>query len=86
MARADELEARVGQLIAQVGREFADLGEGLRWQLTRALVHRAVHFAFERPGVEYCTVATYLGEMVGHAHRLAHGDNPKAPSHQDLKH
>ena len=86
MARQDELEARVSQLIAQVAREFADLGDELRWSMTRALIHRGVHFAFERPGVEYCAVATYLGDMVGHAHRIAHGDNPKAPSHQDLKH
>jgi hypothetical protein len=86
VARQDELETRINQLIAQVTREFADLGDELRWSVTRALLHRAVHFAFERPGVEYCTVATYLGDMVGHAHRIAHGDNPKAPTHQDLKH
>ena len=54
--------------------------------MTRALIHRAVHYATERPGVEYCALATYLAEMVGHAHKLAHGDNPKAPAHSDLKH
>ena len=86
MARQDDLEARVNNLIQQLARDFADLGDDLRWSITRALIHRAVHFATERPGVEYCSLATYLGDMVGHAHRLAHGDNPKAPTHQDLKH
>ena len=46
----------------------------------------AVHFATEAPGVEFCTLATYLAEMVGHAHKLAHGENPKAASHRDLVH
>ncbi len=84
--RYDELEQRVNDLTQRLAVEFRDLDEGLRWSITRALIHRAVHFATERPGVEYCTLATYLGEMVGHAHKLAHGDNPKAPTHQDLKH
>lgn len=86
MARQDDVEARVQELIARLGRDFADLGEELRWSVTRALVHRAVHYATERPGVEYCTLATYLAEMTVHAHKLAHGENPKASTHQDLKH
>ncbi|MSP61727.1 MAG: hypothetical protein EXR72_15615 [Myxococcales bacterium] len=86
MARFDELEQRVTELTQKLGVEFKDLGDDLRWSITRALIHRAVHYAAERPGVEYCTLATYLGDMVGHAHRLAHGDNPKAPTHNDLKH
>jgi hypothetical protein len=85
-ARSEELEARVGEMIQRLAADFADLGGELRWSMTRALIHRAVHFATERPGVEYCALATYLAEMVGHSHKLAHGDNPKASSHQDLKH
>jgi hypothetical protein len=86
MARQDELEARLQQVIAKLAAEFGDLGDGLRWAITRALVHRAVHFAVEEPGVEFCALATYLAEMVGHAHKLAHGDNPKAPAHKDALH
>jgi hypothetical protein len=86
VARQDELEARLNQLIQQLATEFADLGGELRWSITRALVHRAVHYATERPGVEYCALATYLGEMIGHAHKLAHGDNPRANTHRDVVH
>ena len=86
MARHDELEARLGEMINRVAHEFADMGDELRWSMTRALIHRGVHFACDRPGVEFCALATYLGDMVGHAHRIAHGDNPKAQTHQDLKH
>jgi hypothetical protein len=86
MGRQEDLEARVGEMINRVAHDFADLGDDLRWSMTRALIHRAVHYATDRPGVEFCALATYLGDMVGHAHRIAHGDNPKAQSHQDLKH
>ena len=86
MARYDELEGRVGQLIQQLAREFPDLGESLRWQVSRALIHQAIHHAVDNKEVDFCTVATYLGEMVGHAHKLAHGDNPKAPAHKDFVH
>ena len=86
MARQDELEQRVNELICKLGRDFADLGDELRWSVTRALIHRAVHYATERGGVEYCALSTYLAEMTVHAHKLAHGDNPQASAHQDLKH
>ena len=84
--RHDELEQRVTELIQRLGKDFADLEGELRWSLTRALIHRAVHYATERGGVEYCALSTYLAEMTVHAHKLAHGDNPKASAHQDLKH
>jgi hypothetical protein len=87
VARHDEVEARVNELIGRLGKEFADLGDELRWSVTRALIHRAVHYATERPGVEYCALATYLGEMIGHAHKLAHGDTPQgATAHKDVVH
>ena len=86
MARQDDVEARVTELIQKLGREFADMGEDLRWTVTRALIHRAVHYATERPGVEFCALSSYLADMIGHSHKLAHGDNPRAQAHQDLKH
>jgi hypothetical protein len=97
MSRQDDLERRLEQLITTavdqahqaVAAEFSDLKgpEGqLRWLVVRTLVHRAVHFAVEAPGVEFCALATYLGEMIVHAHKLAHGDNPKGPKHRDVLH
>ena len=85
MSRQDEVEARVTTLAAELAKEFADLGEEAKWVVARALIHRGVHFATER-GVEYCALATYLGEMVGHAHKLAHGENPKGQAHRDAVH
>jgi hypothetical protein len=86
VSRQDELEARVNELIQRVSVDFADLGPELRWSVTRALIHRAVHYGTERGGVEFCALATYLADMVSHAHKLAHGDNPKAQSHKDVVH
>jgi hypothetical protein len=85
MAKLDEVEEQLTQAIARLTDQFSD-EPGHRWAITRALIHRAVHFAVEKPGVEFCALATYLGEMIAHAHKLAHGDNPKAPTHKDLVH
>jgi hypothetical protein len=85
MAQADDVENKVQQAIARLAAELADV-PNVRWLLTRGLIHRAVHFATEKPGVEFCALATYLAEMVGHAHKLAHGDNPAAPAHKDMVH
>ncbi len=85
MATQDELEAKVSDAIAKLEKQFENEPH-LRWAITRGLIHRAVHYAVEQPGVEFCALATYLSEMVGHAHKLAHGDNPKAPVHKDFVH
>ena len=84
MSREEELERRVKQRVSELEEEFKDLGDRARFSLTRALIHQAVHFATERPGVEFCGLATYLAEMVGHAHKLAHGEDAKA--HRDFVH
>lgn len=86
MARQDELERKVDDAIRRIETEFADLGKDRRWAITRALVHRAVHHATGGKDVEFCALATYLAEMIQHAHKLAHGDNPNAPTHQDALH
>ncbi len=79
------IEARLSQLLVELERA-AQGDQNPRWAVTRALIHRAVHYATERPGVDFCALATYLGEMIAHAHKLAHGDNPKAPAHKDFVH
>lgn len=86
MGRQDDLENRLNEAIQKVANEFGDLGEELRWAVTKALIHRAVHFAADsQGGVEFCTLSTYLAEMVGHAHKLLHGDDP-GQSHKDMIH
>jgi len=78
--RQEQLEARVRQLIGELAMDFADLGPTLRWSLAQSLIHQAIHFAAERAeleNVEFCAVATYLGEMIGHAHELMHDSEPE---------
>jgi hypothetical protein len=77
MADPNEIETRVSQAIAQIERDF-DGQQNLRWSIVRALIHRAIHYAAEKPGVEFCALVTFLAEMIGHAHKLQHGDNPAA--------
>jgi len=83
--RQEQLDARVQKLIEELAVDFADLGESLRWTLAQSLIHQAIHFAAERAEldtVEFCTVATYLGEMIGHAHELMHDSEPEQPHHK----
>jgi len=46
--------------------------------LVRALVHRAMHLAAETKAAEFCALATYLGEMIGHVHQLLHGSGEQS--------
>ncbi len=83
--REEQLESRVRQLIDELAVDFADLGKNLRWTLAQSLIHQAIHFAAERAeleSVEFCAMATYLGEMIGHAHELMHDSEPENPHHK----
>jgi len=86
MANVDELqkahEARVSALIA----ELAGQGGDSDLALVRGLIHRAVHLAAERKAVEFCGLATFLGEMIGHAHQLLHGGDKSGAAHRDVVH
>jgi len=75
-------EARITSLVA----ELAGKGAESDLALVRALIHRAVHVAAERKTVEFCALATFLGEMIGHAHQLQHGGDKAAPVHRDVVH
>src|SRR4051812_39013027 len=91
MTRAEELEKRFEELVDNLIKDAMlkvqpEAGEDARRALTRALIHRAVHFAAAAPGVEFCALATYLAEMIGHAHKLQHGDAPSGPKHRDALH
>jgi len=85
MADQDELEEAISKAVVAIEKDFDGIPH-LRWSVVRGLIHRAVHLAAEGKGVEYCSLATYLGEMVGHAHKLMHGENPRAPAHKDFVH
>lgn len=85
MANVDDLqkehEARLSALLG----ELAGRGVESDLALVRALLHRAVHLTAERKAMEFCGLATFLGEMISHAHQLMHaGDKPG--SHQDFVH
>ena len=86
MAAQDDMEQKVTQLVAQLSRDFGHLGDDLTFTVVRALIHRAVHLGAESKRVEYCALSTYLAEMIAHAHKLAHGENPKAAAHKDMVH
>ena len=86
MARDDELEKAAEQAVAALTEAFADLGEDAAWRAARAMIHRAVHAAAKSGQVDYCVVATYLAEMVGHAHGLMHEQSGAKDSHKDRMH
>jgi len=54
--------------------------------LVRALIHKGVHLAADQKAIEFCALATFLGEMIGHAHQLLHGGDKNAPAHRDAVH
>jgi len=87
MANLDDLqkqhEARITTFLAEVQRAASGAESDLA--LVRALIHRAIHLAAERKSVEFCALATFLAEMIGHAHQLQHGGD-KPTAHADVAH
>jgi hypothetical protein len=75
-------EARISALVA----ELSGKGAESDMALARALIHRAVHLAAESKTIEFCALATFLAEMIGHAHQLQHGPDKAAPAHRDVVH
>jgi hypothetical protein len=86
MATVDELqkehEARLATLLA----ELAGRGAESNLALVRALIHKGVHLAAEQKAIEFCALATFLGEMIGHAHQLLHGSDKNTAAHRDAVH
>ena len=86
MANVDELqkqhEARLSTLLSELGGRGAESDLAL----VRALVHRGIHLAAERKAIEFCALATFLGEMIGHGHQLLHGGDKSSPAHHDVVH
>jgi len=75
-------ESRIDGLIAELGSS----GPESDLALARALIHRGVHLAAERRPAEFCALATFLAEMVGHAHGLMHGVDPTSSRHSEAVH
>ena len=86
MANIDELqkqhEARLNALLT----ELAGRGGDSDHALVRALIHRAVHLAAERRALEFCALASFLGEMIPHAHGLLHHPDKASSTHHDAVH
>jgi hypothetical protein len=72
MPTLDELQKAHEAALEDLTGRRSGQGTDSDWALVRALIHRAVHLAAERKSAEYCAVATYLAEMIGHAHGLMH--------------
>jgi hypothetical protein len=76
MANLEELQKQHEARLQALINELAGAGQESDLALARALIHKGVHLAVERRAGEFCAVATFLSEMVGHAHGLMHpGDS-----------
>ncbi|MCC6993042.1 MAG: hypothetical protein IT370_00295 [Deltaproteobacteria bacterium] len=81
-----ELEREADRIIGELSSAFAELGDDARWRVARAVIHRAVHAAARSRQVEFCVMASYLAEMIPHAHGLMHGADPGSPRHKEPLH
>ena len=65
---------------------LAGKGRDSDFALARALVHKAIHLVADRKAGEFCAVATFLAEMIGHAHGLLHPGDRAAATHSAFTH
>ena len=65
---------------------LAGKGKASDWALARALVHKAIHLVAAGKSDEFCAVATFLAEMINHAHGLMHPSDTAAPAHRVVSH
>jgi hypothetical protein len=86
MAKVDDLQKEYEAKLSALLAELAGRGGESDLALVRALIHRGVHLAAERKAIEFCGLATFLGEMIGHAHQLLHGADKNASAHDDVVH
>jgi hypothetical protein len=86
MANVDDVQKQHEARLEAVIGELAGRGKESDQALVRALIHRGIHLCAERRPLEFCGLATFLAEMVGHAHALLHGSDPAATAHGDVVH
>ena len=86
MANVEDLQKQHEARLDAFLRELGPGGQESDMALARALIHRGVHLAIDRRAGEFCALATFLAEMVGHAHGLMHGADPGSGKHSDVVH
>ena len=86
MANLDDLQKQIEAQLAAAIADLSGQGKESDLALARALIHRGVHVLAERRAGEFCALATYVAEMLGHAHALMHGTDPAAAEHGDFVH
>ncbi|HEY0710905.1 MAG TPA: hypothetical protein VGG33_29150 [Polyangia bacterium] len=86
MPTVEELQTQHEAAIDGLLARLTGKGTDSDWALVRALIHRAVHVSAERKAAEYCAVATFLAEMIGHAHSLHHPGDRADASHEGRVH
>jgi hypothetical protein len=86
MANLDDLQKQMEARLAAAIADLAGDGKESDLALARALIHRGVHVLAEGRAGEFCALATYVAEMLGHAHTLMHGSDPAAAAHGDAVH
>jgi hypothetical protein len=86
MPSIDELQKTHEAALDDFLARQAGKGTDSDWALVRALVHRATHLVADRKAAEFCAIATYLAEMINHAHGLCHPGDRADASHGDKVH
>ena len=82
----EELQKGHEEALAAAVAGLAGKGRESDFALARALIHKAIHLVADRKAGEFCAVATFLAEMIGHAHGLLHPGDRSAPTHSAFKH
>lgn len=82
----EELQKQHEAELTQAVAALTGKGKESDFALARALVHKAIHLVADRKAGEFCAVATFLAEMIGHAHGLLHPGDRSAASHSAFTH
>jgi hypothetical protein len=82
----DDLQKRHEGELTAVLAGLTGKGKESDFALFRALIHKAIHLVAEQKAGEFCAVATFLAEMVGHAHGLMHPGDGAAAAHSAFRH
>ena len=86
MATIKEIQKQQEAKLDELLRTMSGKSRESDWAMVRALIHKAVHFNVDRKAGEFCALATYLAEQIGHAHSLLHGGEKPIATHDDFKH
>jgi hypothetical protein len=82
----DDLQKQHESALTTAVAALTGRGKDSDFALARALIHKAIHLVADQKAGEFCAVATFLAEMVGHAHGLLHPGDKSAPDHGAFRH